>query len=68
MKIDSKLLTAKECADNLGISISYFYKLRKEYPNIPYYTLGENKRRYYDASEVRDYLRSQLNKVGRVKR
>lgn len=66
MKIDSNLLTAKDCAKYLGISISYFYKLRKQYPNLPYYTLGTNARRYYDGAEVRDYLRSQVSKVSRV--
>lgn len=66
MKIDSNLLTAKDCAKYLGVSVSYFYKLKKKYPDLPYYTFGENTRRYYRGQEVKDFLLSKVTESKQV--
>lgn len=50
-------LNAKQCAKYLGISESYFYKLRRKYPGLPSYKFG--RRRYYKGAEVRRFLFSQ---------
>lgn len=60
INVNSDLLTAKECAKELGISISYFYQLKRKYPSLPYHTFGSSSRRYYYAQEVKDYLRMQF--------
>lgn len=63
MKIDRSLLTATDCAKYLGVSLSYFYKIKKTYPDLPYVTFGKNTRRYYRGEEVKDFLLSQINEV-----
>lgn len=63
MKTDSKLLNAKECAKFIGISTSYFYKLRKRYPDLPYYSFGKDDPRYYYGQEVLDFLLDQGGNV-----
>lgn len=50
-------LNAKQCAEYLRISESYFYKLRKKYPDLPSYEFG--RRRYYKGAEVRRFLFTQ---------
>lgn len=63
MKIDRDLLTATDCAKYLGVSVSYFYKLKKKYPDLPYCTFGGSTRRYYRGQDVKDFLLSKVNDV-----
>lgn len=64
MKIDSSLLTATDCAKYLGVSVSYFYKIKKKYPDLPYVTFGKNMRRYYRGEEVKNFLLSKAKQGG----
>ena len=63
MKPDKELLTAKECAKYIGISTSYFYKLRKRYPDLPYRSFGKDDPRYYYGQEVLEFLLDQGGNV-----
>lgn len=66
MKIDRSLLTATACAKYLGVSVSYFYKIKKKYPDLPYVSFGKNMRRYYRGEEVKDFLLSRAKQGGDV--
>lgn len=50
----TELLNARQVAKELGISYTYFFKLRKN--GCPYHQLGEQGRKYYILSEVQEWL------------
>lgn len=56
---EDRLLTARQCAKYIGISNSYFYKLRKRYSDLPYHSFGKDDRRYYYGREVLTFLLDQ---------
>lgn len=62
LDLDEGLLTATECAKALGISLSYFYQLKRRYSTLPYHTFGSS-RRYYYADEVKNFLLTQVSNV-----
>lgn len=49
-----ELLNARQIAKELGISYTYFFKIRKE--GCPYHQLGNQGRKYYVLKEVQDWL------------
>lgn len=50
----TELLNARQVAKELGISYTYFFKLRKN--GCPYHQLGEQGRKYYILREVQEWL------------
>lgn len=54
--IGNEILNAKEAAEKLGISKSYFFKLVKQ--GMPYHRIGLNSRKYYIVSEIIEWLQS----------
>ncbi len=50
----TELLNARQVAKELGISYTYFFKLRKN--GCPYHQLGNQGRKYYVLKEVQDWL------------
>lgn len=50
----TELLNARQVAKELGISYTYFFKLRKN--GCPYHQLGERGRKYYILREVQEWL------------
>ena len=50
----TELLNARQLAKELGISYTYFFKLKKS--GCPYNQLGEQGRKYYILSEVQEWL------------
>lgn len=50
----TELLNARQLAKELGISYTYFFKLKKS--GCPYHQLGEQGRKYYILSEVQEWL------------
>lgn len=50
----TELLNARQVAEKLGISYTYFFKIRKS--GCPYHQLGNQGRKYYVLKEVQDWL------------
>ncbi len=50
----TELLNARQVAEKLGISYTYFFKIRKG--GCPYHQLGNQGRKYYVLKEVQDWL------------
>lgn len=50
----TELLNARQVAKELGISYTYFFKLRKN--GCSYHQLGNQGRKYYVLKEVQDWL------------
>ena len=50
----TELLNARQIAEELGISYTYFFKLIKN--GCPYHQLGDQGRKYYVLKEVQEWL------------
>lgn len=55
--IQENLLTPKEACKKLRISLSHFYKIKKQYPKFPVCELGGVKR--YRLTDVETYFKKQ---------
>lgn len=52
----TQLLNARQVAQKLGISYTYFFKMLKKGENCPYHQLGQDGRKYYILDEVENWL------------
>lgn len=49
-----EILNGKQLIEKLGISNSFFYKLKKS--GLPYHQLDDKSRKYYFLNEVEEWL------------